>query len=208
MSNSPTKQCTKCKEIKELSEFHKNKATKDGLSCWCKICGNKSTSAYKKSHPEKVKADRATYCLKHSEEIKKWHFNHYWENIETEKDRKAVYYLENAEKIKARNAAWAKANPSKNSAKRARRRAVKLQATPKWLTKEHWEQIDSFYIEAARLTKETGIRHQVDHILPLQGEGITGLHAPWNLQILTISENSKKHNSFDFTYDNLSWSLT
>lgn len=47
----------------------------------------------------------------------------------------------------------------------------------------------------------------IDHIIPLVNENVSGLHVPWNLQYLTKSENSKKRNKFDFTFDNDSWQL-
>jgi len=77
--------------------------------------------------------------------------------------------------------------------------------TPRWLIRDHHKEIYVFYLESAKLTKEIGIFYHVDHIIPLQGENVSGLHVPWNLQILTNSENTKKGNKFDFTYTNESW---
>lgn len=68
------------------------------------------------------------------------------------------------------------------------------QATPKWLTKLHWEEMEAIYAEAKRITDETGVAMHVDHIVPIRGESVRGLHVPWNLQILTAQENISKSN--------------
>lgn len=70
----------------------------------------------------------------------------------------------------------------------------KLSATPVWLTEEHHQEMVYLYQEAQRLTQETGINHHVDHIMPLKHDKLCGLHVPWNLQILTQTENLKKSN--------------
>jgi len=57
--------------------------------------------------------------------------------------------------------------------------------------------IRAIYAEARRLTRETGIAHHVDHEIPLMGEFVSGLHVETNLQILTGSENTRKHNHFE-----------
>lgn len=74
-----------------------------------------------------------------------------------------------------------------------RRRRFRL-ATPKWLTAEHKMEIRLKYRLAIELSRRTGIRHAVDHIVPLQGEEVCGLHVPWNLEVITQEENLKKYN--------------
>jgi len=78
----------------------------------------------------------------------------------------------------------------------ALRRAAKLQRTPAWLTDKHRKEIAAIYKRAAQITARTGIAHHVDHILPLQGKNISGLHVPSNLQILTETENKTKGNTY------------
>lgn len=65
------------------------------------------------------------------------------------------------------------------------------QATPSWANKEAIEKI---YIEARMLSLSTGIKHEVDHIVPIKGEQVSGLHVEYNLQILTKKENRDKWN--------------
>ena len=68
--------------------------------------------------------------------------------------------------------------------------------SPPWLTEEQLNKIREFYAEAERRTRETGIEHNVDHVVPLGSPVICGLHVPWNLQVLTRVENSKKGTAF------------
>ena len=69
-----------------------------------------------------------------------------------------------------------------------------MKRTPKWLTKEQLKAIESFYTHAQAATKGLEERIEVDHIIPLQSTNVSGLHVPWNLQLLTKSENSAKRN--------------
>ena len=68
------------------------------------------------------------------------------------------------------------------------------QATPKWLSAEQKMEIRLKYRLAIELSRATGIRHAVDHEIPLQGDDVCGLHVPWNLRVITQEENLKKSN--------------
>ena len=91
---------------------------------------------------------------------------------------------------------YLQSNPYKNRAWQSKRRAAKLLAIPSWLTKDDYQAMEAMHNEAIRLELETGIKHHIDHIHPLQGKFICGLHCPSNLQILTESENCAKGNKF------------
>ena len=67
-------------------------------------------------------------------------------------------------------------------------------ATPKWLTENQKMEIRLKYRLAIELSRATGERHAVDHIIPLHGESVCGLHVPWNLQVLTQKDNLTKYN--------------
>jgi len=115
------------------------------------------------------------------------------------RDNNAQYFIDyrekNKEKISKRVKKWCQENRDKRQAYWNSYRSSKLNATPKWLTEEDHRDIFRFYKVASYLTKHTKTKYSVDHIIPLQGEYTSGLNVPWNLQILTSWENSKKGNS-------------
>lgn len=96
-------------------------------------------------------------------------------------------WLINPEKSRSIVSDWRESNPGKANAIGAKYRAAKLQRTPAW---SETEEIKRFY-------ENCPSGHQVDHIVPLQGNLVSGLHVICNLQYLTSSENSSKQNKFD-----------
>lgn len=70
-------------------------------------------------------------------------------------------------------------------------------ATPKWLTKEHKQQIAETYELMRDCRAVTGEDYHVDHIVPLRGDNICGLHVPWNLQVLPSDVNTSKSNNYE-----------
>jgi len=92
---------------------------------------------------------------------------------------------------------WQQNNRDKSNAKEAKYRASKSRRMPHWITEDHMKAIRSIYSQAKEMTQQTGIVHHVDHIVPLRGVNVSGLHVPWNLQILSMSENCSKSNRFN-----------
>jgi hypothetical protein len=95
---------------------------------------------------------------------------------------------------KAYDREYATLNLDKVNAISAKRHAAKMGACPPWLKGELRKQVDAMYAECRRITEETGIEHHVDHIVPLQGDTVCGLHVPCNLRIIPASENLAKGN--------------
>lgn len=167
------KYCNKCKEVKATVDYNKNEKNSNKLADYCVTCNSIKYNEFRVTNPLYNKE----YTLLNPD----YHSN---------------YYLNNTDKIREYNKNYKLRNPDKNAAKSAKYRAVKLQATPKWLTKQQYTQILYFYTKARNLEEETGVKYQVDHIIPLRGKNVCGLHVPWNLQIITAEENMKKNNKY------------
>jgi len=160
------KSCTKCGINKPFSEYHKDKSHADGLRSFCKAC----VSVYMKSN---YSANRDKIIAK----------TYAW--IEANRDRH-----------NQKSNRWARLNPGKVNARTARRYASKTQATPKWLSENQLLHIKCRYQVAAMLNREGLDKWEVDHIVPLRGSDVCGLHVPWNLRIIKQSENRRKSNIF------------
>jgi hypothetical protein len=110
--------------------------------------------------------------------------------------RERASYLKHKEARAVRLAKWHAKNPGKINTYAAKRRSSKADRTPPWLASEQHEQILAFYTMAVTLSN-SGESYHVDHIIPLRGRTVSGLHVPWNLQVLTQTDNLKKNNHFD-----------
>lgn len=232
------KQCAKCRELKPVEMFSKDKTRPDGRNYCCKICHSARNRKYNAENPEarylrnkswrqrnpdKCAQYIATYVTRNPEKVKETQANYRERNRERERTRGRIYKALNAETIrakaaeyrakfpekvrasyrayekanlekrKAKNVDYAKRNPDKISAKAARRRATKLQATPKWADDAI---LKAWYMYAESMSGATGVKYHVDHIVPLKSEIVCGLHCESNLQILPGVENVAKNNRY------------
>jgi hypothetical protein len=126
------------------------------------------------------------------ERARLWHAN----NPDKVSEKNTRYKSKNREKINEANRAWWAENKDKRAAYGAKRRSAKLQRTPQWLTEDQLWMMQQAYELAALRTKMLGFDWHVDHIIPLQGKLVCGLHVPWNLQVIPGIDNIKKSNKW------------
>ena len=137
-----------------------------------------------RENPENKKRD--------NENSKRWR----QENPERLKELSKRWHKENKERVKELSRAWKKANKHKVNASTRMRQAAKLNATPHWLNEDHKFMLEEIYELRDLRTQATGVVHHVDHIVPLRGAEVCGLHVPWNLQVIPASANIRKGNSY------------
>jgi len=125
---------------------------------------------------------------------------------EAAKEAARRYYEKNKEAVKARASArpaeeknvykkkHKENNPEYYKALTSVRKRRHRDATPAWITAEQKLAMRGLYLQAQKMTKITGERYVVDHIVPLISPDVCGLHVPWNLRVITQEENLIKSN--------------
>ena len=141
---------------------------------------------YRKRDNEKKKEARKLNPDKHRA------YNREYRHKNPEKMRRLRrrYRERNAEKLHAKEKIW-RIKANRKGMESARRRAELAHRIPSW---SDLKAIDMIYKECQRISKETGIKHNVDHIYPLKGKTVSGLHVPNNLRIIPAIDNLRKHN--------------
>lgn len=215
-----TKKCSKCGIEKPLSDFYakprtrcktcvleesreRYERTKDRVLARCaeyRSTKSESIKSYLQGWYERNKDHVLERCKQYRQkpEVK-----------ERERERSAERYAKKRDEIQAQRKAYYEAHPDAKERFReyakqhyegnkplymancARRRSRKLCATPKWADAKA---ILEIYKLAEQLTLATGTKHEVDHIVPLQGRNVCGLHVENNLRVVTVTENRRKFN--------------
>lgn len=215
-----------CKEDKDSSAFNKMKKGYLGLQKYCRSCQAAHWKNYHDKNKENLIAKQNNRYHQNKDLISEARKHAYWNDpVQNRKvkDRASAWGLANRDKVSQRMRLYTKANFAKVSARKkihrrenaeaiadydkryrqlnkpkilrigAKRRAAKAGATVAWA---NMEIIESFYVEAQRLTKETGVAYHVDHIVPLVSKLVCGLHCEANLQVITAFENISKLNRY------------
>ena len=199
-----TKHCNKCDTTKSIDLFGRDAGRWDGYTYRCLACRIVSV----KNNRETITAQkRAHYAANRDRLLER-------KKAEYSKvaDKKRAYQREYSEKNKivlqekskqfyANNPNYYKLFrlrfPEKLNAKETRRKTAKLQRNPIWLTDDdHWMMEQAYELAALR-TKLFGFAWHVDHIVPLQGKLVSGLHTPINLRVIPGHENVRKSNYFE-----------
>lgn len=119
---------------------------------------------------------------------------HYADNRERQIELTREYRKKNREQILEKNRARYMANPEPAKAAAEKRRAARIQRTVPWSDDEKMNEI---YRASREISEITGVPHDVDHVMPMQGRGVSGLHHQDNLLIVPRSVNASKSNKFE-----------
>lgn len=209
MSNE-LKRCSKCGEEKPLSAFGKDKHKKDGHRGSCKSCRAtrvaESAKRYYRKHADRINAEKRQRLIDNPEyreaqnkarRDRRANDEEYANKLRARERRSQKERLKDpVKRQKQRDAVMRQYHKNKPAwrAAWAKYKAAKVSQTPSWANEQA---IKAFYAEAKRLEELTGIKFHVDHIIPLQGELVSGLHVETNLQLLPANENIGKGNSFN-----------
>lgn len=160
-----------------MTDFPKSRSTKDGLFHYCRPCTSARRAgrreAERRPRTEEERARRAA-------QARAW----YAANKDRARETQRRYCDENREQINSRRRVVG-----------AKYRATKDRSMPGWADEEA---IRRFYVEAELLTRLTGETHHVDHIVPLHGRTVCGLHVQNNLRVVTADYNRRKGNRLNF----------
>jgi hypothetical protein len=152
----------------------------------CSPCLNKArTRDWKRAHPERVKLHRG-----HSgTNEQKLRYAHSERGREKARGKSTRWYRNNLEKARAQNRAANARRYAKNS------EPFKMAATNRRI---HIKRATPSWVDLTAIAKIYSDAHQrgleVDHIVPVRGRDVSGLHVPWNLRAVTREENRAKRN--------------
>jgi len=182
----------------------------------CVVCGRERAAKKYVEHKDERRAyEKERYIKNRQDPV----------FVAKDRERKAKWKRDNPDKVKAQCAKERAANPEKHRAKARKcyakykeknnrrcsewrrnnkdlvqayvseRRAIRKTRTPKEKAAEYRWFFKETYALAQLRSRLTGVEWQVDHIVPLKGDGVSGLHVPWNMRVIPAVENIAKRNN-------------
>lgn len=207
-----TKVCRDCQVEKPISEFSIVVANNDRHHSRCKICLKAYKHAEYQKNKSTYKASRNKYRAENRHALLEANREDWQKNGDARRATKRKHYAANKERIRAEQNQFRKKNPEvvkewkqnhyQNnkgyySASAKTRKANKIQRTPAWADKDR---IQSYYNVCAFFNVVNGYaKYHVDHIIPLQGKTVSGLHVHNNLQVIPAKENLSKGNCHELS---------
>jgi hypothetical protein len=142
---------------------------------------------------ERVRAHKAAYYERNRQEAIERACRYNRDNPEKNRAAGAKWREQNKDVTRAKSQRWAAANGHKIRASVIARRQARRVATPAWADRLLMADIYRY----ARIVRDAGIDCHVDHVLPLRGRAVSGLHVPDNLTVLLAEHNLRKGNRYD-----------
>jgi 5-methylcytosine-specific restriction endonuclease McrA len=183
--------CSACGIAKPPTEFHRRTGRLSGLVSKCKPCKALAAATYRSQNLAECRSRSLAW---HNANRKRSIANTTtWQaaNAETVAASRMAYRLSRRDELSAAWRKWRDGNRDIVRSLKAQRRAALKSATVGWADQKA---IRSIYQQALRLSMDTGVEHQVDHVIPLQHPLVCGLHVETNLRPIPKAENLKKKN--------------
>jgi hypothetical protein len=191
-----TKICNCCHSDKSFDNFLRNSKYKWGFKASCKDCENKKSREKYLLNLESEHARGKAYRLKNTDKLKVKSKIYDEKNRDKIALRKRQYRIVNWDTIRAREKKYYQNNTHKWTYYNKKRDVLLKSRLPKWITPLDLKVIECYYNIANRISSCLGVLHHVDHIIPLQGFIVSGLHTPLNLEVLPARLNLQKGNKW------------
>lgn len=155
---------------------------------------------YNKTKRLNAKTYHKNYYESNKEKILKQKQQYREDNPEIVKAAKQIHYQKYRQKLLNQKKQYRQANKGQIAYINAMRKKVVKQRTPKWTTLDDKWMLKQAYELAALRSELFGFKWHVDHIIPLQGKLISGLHVANNIQVIPAIDNIRKRNKFEINH--------